>query len=178
MRSEEPKRLFQSSGKQHLHLTYCSLLVTLYLLPNTSYQLPSSPVGIPLLTKDLRDIVLSKEDSIESGNDGRVMPSLDLFYLTLNQVGDGALKPCPLFPCFVFQPKLSSKINLDKPLFCGYIYNMTDRTRETNSMVHVRFTEPERRKMKAICALEGISMQEYIRQIVIEDIKKKGRKRI
>ncbi len=40
-------------------------------------------------------------------------------------------------------------------------------------MVHVRFTEPERRKMKAICALQGITMQEYIRALVLTDLEVK-----
>jgi len=40
-------------------------------------------------------------------------------------------------------------------------------------MVHVRFTEPERRKMKAICALQGITMQEYIRALVLADLEMK-----
>ena len=47
------------------------------------------------------------------------------------------------------------------------------------SMVHIRFTEPERRKMKAVCALEGISMQEYIRALVLQDLKRrKGKVRL
>lgn len=37
-------------------------------------------------------------------------------------------------------------------------------------MVHIRFTEPERRKMKAICALQGLNMQEYIRALVLADL--------
>ncbi len=51
--------------------------------------------------------------------------------------------------------------------------------KEMDSMVHVRFTEPERRKMKAICALDGISMQEYIRALILKDLqKKKGRDKL
>ena len=42
---------------------------------------------------------------------------------------------------------------VEKRTVCGYIPNVKDRAREKNSMVHVRFPEPERRKMKAICAL-------------------------
>jgi len=43
------------------------------------------------------------------------------------------------------------------------------------SMVHIRFTETERREMKSICALEGKSMQEYVRELVLKDLaKKKG----
>ena len=53
---------------------------------------------------------------------------------------------------------------------------MEDRHREKNSMVHVRLTEVERRRMKALCALEGMSMQEYIRTLVLEDLKRKRKK--
>lgn len=53
------------------------------------------------------------------------------------------------------------------------MYNMKDRDRKKDSMVHVRFTEPERRKMKAICALQGITMQEYIRALVLADLEMK-----
>ena len=49
---------------------------------------------------------------------------------------------------------------------------MKDRNREKNSMIHVRFTEDERRKLKAICALKGISMQEYIRGLVHKALKR------
>jgi predicted DNA binding CopG/RHH family protein len=57
--------------------------------------------------------------------------------------------------------------------------NMKDRAREKNSMIHVRFTEPERRKIKAICALEGFQMQEYIRVLVLKDLKRrKGKVRL
>lgn len=48
-----------------------------------------------------------------------------------------------------------------------------------DSMVHVRFTEAERRKIKAICALEGFQMQEYIRALVLQDLKRrKGKVRL
>lgn len=65
--------------------------------------------------------------------------------------------------------------SLDTQHHCGYIHNMKDRNREKNSMVHVRFTENERRKLKAICALKGVSMQEYIRELVQKALKR-GRK--
>lgn len=45
-----------------------------------------------------------------------------------------------------------------------------------NSMVHIRFTEAERRKLKAISALEGVSMQEYIRQHVLKRLEKRASK--
>jgi hypothetical protein len=54
-----------------------------------------------------------------------------------------------------------------------YIHNMVHKRQELNSMVHVRFTEPERRLMKAICALDGIQMQEYIRALVLQDLKRR-----
>ena len=68
--------------------------------------------------------------------------------------------------------------SLDTRHHCGYIYNMKDRNREKNSMIHVRFTEDERRKLKAICALKGVSMQEYVRELVQKALKrlKRGRK--
>ena len=55
---------------------------------------------------------------------------------------------------------------------------MKDRNREKNSMIHVRFTEDERRKLKAICALKGVSMQEYVRELVQKALKRleRGRK--
>jgi len=55
---------------------------------------------------------------------------------------------------------------------------MKDRKREKGSMVHIRFTEAERRKLKAICALKGFSMQEYIRDIILNEMRKweKGKK--
>ena len=65
--------------------------------------------------------------------------------------------------------------SLDTQHQCGYIHNMKDRNREKNSMVHVRFTENERRELKAICALKGVSMQEYIRELVQKALKR-GRK--
>ncbi|MFH1372506.1 MAG: hypothetical protein ABII79_01745 [bacterium] len=42
----------------------------------------------------------------------------------------------------------------------------------------VRFTEDERRKLKAHCALQGVSMQEYVRMLVLQDLEKqrKGKK--
>ena len=39
-------------------------------------------------------------------------------------------------------------------------------------MVHIRFTEAERRKLKALCALKGLSMQEYIRDIILLEMNK------
>ena len=56
---------------------------------------------------------------------------------------------------------------------------MKDGNRNKDSMVHVRFTEDERRKLKAHCALEGITMQEFIRAASLEILaktKRKGRK--
>ena len=49
---------------------------------------------------------------------------------------------------------------------------MRDRNRLKNSMVHIRFTDAERRRLKAVSALEGASMQEYIRQLVIKRLEK------
>ncbi len=34
-------------------------------------------------------------------------------------------------------------------------------------MLHIRFTESERRRIKAHCALQGVSMQEYVRALVL-----------
>ena len=74
-----------------------------------------------------------------------------------------------------------SPICQDKPvdleLDSGYIYNMADRNREKDSMIHVRFTEEERRKLKAICAMKGISMQEYLRELVLNALKRSGKDR-
>ena len=53
---------------------------------------------------------------------------------------------------------------------------MQDRHREKDSMIHVRFTEAEQRRIKAACALKGISMQEYIRGLVVADLAKRKRK--
>ena len=53
---------------------------------------------------------------------------------------------------------------------------MKDRDREKDSMVHVRFTEGERRQIKAMCALQGVSMQEYIRALILKDIKRKEKR--
>ena len=50
---------------------------------------------------------------------------------------------------------------------------MADKEQVMDSMVHVRFTEAERRKIKAICALEGFQMQEYIRALVLQDLKRR-----
>ena len=50
---------------------------------------------------------------------------------------------------------------------------MKDRPREKDRMIHVRFTEEERRRLKAHCALSGISMQEYIRLAVLKNLGKK-----
>lgn len=50
---------------------------------------------------------------------------------------------------------------------------MKDKRRIANKMVHVRFTDLERRKLKAFCAIQGMSMQELIRKIVSEHIAKK-----
>lgn len=55
-------------------------------------------------------------------------------------------------------------------MICGYIYNMKDRPREKDRMIHVRFAEEERRRLKAHCALNGVSMQEYIREIVLKKL--------
>jgi predicted DNA binding CopG/RHH family protein len=44
---------------------------------------------------------------------------------------------------------------------------MRNGRNEKESMIHVRFTEDERRKLKAKCALLGITMQEYIRDVVL-----------
>ena len=52
---------------------------------------------------------------------------------------------------------------------------MKDRNKDKDRMVHIRFTEEERRKLKANCALKGISMQEYIRELVQKALKR-GRK--
>jgi len=49
---------------------------------------------------------------------------------------------------------------------------MKDRKRVKGSMVHIRFTEAERRKLKALCALKGLSMQEYIRDIILLEMNK------
>jgi len=54
-----------------------------------------------------------------------------------------------------------------------------DKSELMRSMVHVRFTETERRKMKAICALRGTSMQEYIRALVLKGLEKqKGKTKL
>jgi len=54
---------------------------------------------------------------------------------------------------------------------------MPDRWRKTDRMLLIRFTEEERREIKAHCALQGLSMQEYIRALVMKDLaKKKGKK--
>jgi len=72
---------------------------------------------------------------------------------------------------------LTKKLDIDSD--GGYINNMKDKARQKNSMVHTRFTEPERRKIKAICALEGVQMQEYIRALVLQDLKRrKGKVRL
>jgi hypothetical protein len=67
------------------------------------------------------------------------------------------------------------KLGLDFIVSCGYVYNMQDRKRQKNSMVHVRFTEKERRILKAHCALEGITMQEYIRAVVLKKLPDMGK---
>ncbi len=64
---------------------------------------------------------------------------------------------------------------LDKNICSCYIYIMKDRNKDKDRMVHIRFTEEERRKLKANCALKGISMQEYIRELVQKALKR-GRK--
>jgi|GEM_PF-6630412 len=43
-------------------------------------------------------------------------------------------------------------------------------------MIHIRFTGPEQRQIKSRCALEGKSMQQYIRALVLKDLEKQERK--
>jgi len=50
---------------------------------------------------------------------------------------------------------------------------MKDRKRNLNKMVHIRFTDDERKQLKAISALKGKSIQEYVHTLVIKDIEKK-----
>jgi len=50
---------------------------------------------------------------------------------------------------------------------------MKDRKRNLTKMVHIRFTDDERKQLKAISALDGKSIQEYVRDLVIKDIDKK-----
>jgi predicted DNA binding CopG/RHH family protein len=66
---------------------------------------------------------------------------------------------------------------LDSVVDCGYIPNMEDRRRSKDSMVHVRFTEEERRQLKAHCALQGMSMQEYIRAVVLKKLVRQKKRR-
>ena len=148
---------------------------TSYQLPVTFYQLPSDPIGIELAEKDLFDFSRTKTGGLKSVGDG-MQPSLidSICYPIKDGIGAPASIP---YPPNLLARQISEK-RLDSPLGSGYICIMRDRNREKDSMVHVRFTEDERRQLKAHCALLGMSMQEYIRAATLKGLarKKGGRK--
>lgn len=50
---------------------------------------------------------------------------------------------------------------------------MKNEKKDLNKLIHIRFTEAEQRQLKAISALEGKSIQEYVHGLVLKDIEKK-----
>lgn len=142
-----------------------------YQLPITSYQLPSYPLAKSLFSKQL----VGKMNFRNRSEKTRVAANgcfLEPQSISQARTGLGVRsRPCT--------PFLKSTDNRQKRVdigrYCGYIYNMKDRPREKDRMIHVRFTEEERRRLKAHCALSGISMQEYIRTVVLKTLcSKKG----
>lgn len=146
------------------------VLSALYQLPITSYHLPSSPTGMELSCRELVEKTRSETGGEKSKGDG-VQPFLiESVYFSNKIRAGGSLSA--LHPPNLIIAKYRKK-QLDYSLVCGYIYNMKDRPREKDRMIHVRFTEEERRRLKAYCALCGVSMQEYIRLTVLKNLRKK-----
>jgi hypothetical protein len=141
-----------------------------YQLPITSYQLPSSPIATKLSRKQL-----AEETELEYGGEkstgGGIQPFLveSVYFSNKSRVGRAL---SVLHPPYLKAAKYHNKL-LGLGLICGYIYNMKDRPREKDRMIHVRFTEEERRRLKAHCAKRGISMQEYIRLAVLKGLQRK-----
>ena len=51
---------------------------------------------------------------------------------------------------------------------------MKDRNEDKDRMVHIRLTEVERRRLKSICAIKGVSMQEHIHELILKSLKRSG----
>jgi len=147
--------------------TFNLLLLTFYQLPNTIYQLPTYPIYNPLLFKKL-DYNRNQNIIAIFGVNKSYSAVYWLFQSNISQLR-GLLKLSPATPKKI----IVIKIRLDKQNPCGYIYNMKDRNRELNKMVHIRFTDDERKQLKAISALDGKSIQEYVRALVLKNIDKK-----
>lgn len=138
---------------------------TFYQLPNTNYQLPTFPICIPLPGNELNDFSEKKKF--------RISGLMNRFYRFVGSLqsnnsqhrGVLIVRPDPHFYSLLYY--------LTQYYICGYICTMKDRKRELTKMVHIRFTEDERKQLKAISALEGKSIQEYVRALVIKDIDKK-----
>ena len=149
--------------------------LTLYQLPITFYQLPSFPISFLLSGKELLAFREVEVGVVKSRGSGDLPFLIDSVYLQSRSGPERMFGPAPPNSR---APRESQK-RLDTPVGCGYICDMTDRSREKDSMVHVRFTEEERRELKAKCAIRGLSMQEYIRELVLKGLSrldKRGKK--
>ena len=156
---------------------YC-LPLTIHQLPNTIYQLPTSPHNYCLLYNELGGESRTKSRADKWLDGGVDFAASWLFQSNIqptagpDHLARPRSNPKKVWPLTRYLIK-----RLENEVVCGYTSIMPDRWRKTDRMLLVRFTEAERRRLKANTALEGLSMQQYIRALVLKDLEKQERKR-